>query len=101
MCSWFSQRVVPFCACMSVLPQLSDDLREALGTFGIPLPLLDPESQETYALLAVEVANDPLGGFLASIKGIPAFGSGETPEEATLALMAALQKSLDSLPAQD
>ena len=71
---------------------LSADQQQAIQDRGIPAPVLNPATGETYALLSIEItANESEeAGFTASIPGIGAFGEGETEEEAVEALMAAL-----------
>lgn len=77
-----------------MLPMLSDDQRQAIAEFGMPLPLVDVKTTQTYVLIEVDVEADPQGGFSACIPGIDAFGGGDTHEEATLALSVILGKVL-------
>ncbi len=79
-----------------VISTLSNDQRQAIADFGTPLPVVDPETNQTYVLVEVEVAADPQGGFSACVPGIDAFGGGDTQEDATLAFAVILGKVLES-----
>lgn len=82
---------------MSFLPILSSEQRQALKECGIPLPLLDEVGGDCFLLLKVEFNSDPQsGGVTARIPTINAFGEGNTREEATLALSAALHQYLEA-----
>ncbi len=74
---------------------ISDEQRQTIEEFGTPLDVVDPITHETYVLLPMEFAHEA-GGYLARVPGIPAFGEGETEEEAGLALMAALSGYIDT-----
>ncbi len=78
-------------------PLLSDEQRQAIEESGYPLALLDEETEDTYMLMNVDVDPDPLGGFSARIAGIEAYGSGDTVDEATIALQVSLGKVLRSI----
>ena len=65
---------------------------------GAPLPMFDDTTCDAYVLVPVDLVSDPLGGFSACIPGIAAFGGGDSPQEATLALASILGKILACPP---
>jgi hypothetical protein len=72
---------------------LPSELQKAVAAEGTPLPLLNAKTGEPYLLLSVDMSPAPLDGVQASLRGLPIYGEGETPEDAVLAL-AIMLKSL-------
>lgn len=78
-----------------VLTQLAVDQRRAIALYGTPLAVEDPSSPaRAFVLLEVHLNTDILGGFLASVPGMTAVGSGDTPIEASIALTEAMRASM-------
>ena len=77
-----------------MLPDVSDEQRRMIRALGLPLPVIDRETQRCFILLQVELLSDPLGGFSATIPGIDAIGGGDTVEEALVGLSTVLQTLL-------
>lgn len=75
----------------SMFSTLTDEQRRSIDENGTPLPFFDDATNASYVLLPIEYRPDSEGGFLARIPSIDAFGSGETEQEAALALAAALR----------
>lgn len=58
---------------------------------------MDEETGEAYAVLPIEFqAGSQADGCMARVPGIPAYGEGQTEEEAIFALMAALNGYMDA-----
>ena len=73
---------------------LTDEQRQAVEQDGTPLPIFDDETQSAYVLLSVTIAAVARDEYLASIRGIAAYGEGATEHEATLALIEALRQNI-------
>ena len=52
-------------------------------------------------MITVELIPDPEGGFTARVPDIPAYGQGETDEEAIAALKEALRAFIDAFGLED
>jgi hypothetical protein len=75
---------------------LAAEQREAVKQHGTPLPIFDDATQSEYVLLSIKIAALATGEYLASIRGIAAYGEGATEHEATLALIEALRQYIEA-----
>ena len=72
--------ILPF-----IMIAVSEEQRLVIEKTGTPAILWDQENATRYILLVLTVV--PVeGGFRAEARGIPAFGEGETEDEAVMAL---------------
>jgi len=79
-----------------MLPRIDDEIGQAIEQSGTPLAVVDDAMATMYMLLPIDCLPDPAGGVLACVPGIDAFGSGDTNENAALALMQALRSYLEA-----
>jgi len=76
---------------------ISEAQRQAVESFGTPLSIVDEATHQFYVLLRVELVRDmEQDRRIAQVPGIAAYGEGDSEEEATLALLAALNGFIDA-----
>jgi hypothetical protein len=78
------------------LPSITGSMKASLEELGPPVPATIEQNDRIFMLLEVEIIEHRLGGYIARIPALRAFGEDDSKAEAALALREAIRQYISA-----